>query len=1105
MTALSRLEFNSFIATTLPDNSSREISASDLRQGFFNLADSIANFNKNINLNSKNIGELSSSTVYVGTSTFSRKGVNGFSTNNNTAVGHSSLELSFTTKGNTAIGTHALSCLSLGNDNAAIGVNALGGLTTGSGNVGLGNYTLLKNKTGNFNIAIGYGAGYLSGRDEDFKFYVGSYPDASGDCDTELDSINKAPLLYGDLQTLQLAIGASGFRGDEKLSVSGNVLPYQSGVGFSLGSGEYRWDIYAEDLYVSGNIISDQPFYDIYISDGTTTSDLIGDGETVFISGVSGIDSSYDASSNLMRISAQPISGYLNQEINLLSGLAPAFDGQSGLIWNVSGWAANYADSVGLAAGAYTHWNIRDESNVGENITDPSTANNTVRFHGASGIETSYDTALNRMYINASPLSGVLESFTNTTSGNLFNTINASGASVSGWAKQTIIDTGSLLNGRILNTGTTLVNKIDASGSAISGWVDYNIFDQNGYVGLVSGWATNTFAISTPGGSYTHWTISDEDSNSSNIIQGYGDVVFNGVTGIKTNWDGTNLNISAHPISGWIEYEINEITKTNGIIDQKLAPYTLTSVFNTFSNSIYGGGSTPSTQSLSGVLNQTTINSGNQVLSIMNSSGNAISGWVDYNIFNSNGYVGLVSGYNVAYTDNEISKLVLEIDADAYLHWKLKDSLGNGVNVAGQNIVTFDGSKGISTSYSTAGINHGITISAEGISGWVNHTIASSGASVSGWAQKTIDASGQQLINLYSAKVDASGTAISGWANYNIFDPNGYVGLVSGWATETFNVATPGGSYTHWTISDGTNTDNILQGDPDVVFAGVSGIKTNYRSDTGTLEISSHPLSGWVKGHVTVATGDLFDSLVANPTLNGELDRAELYASGLAVSGYARETIWNSGNKVYQDALYQTNLISGWQPGYLVYNVSGYLQEALSTSAGSGLVKLDNGEFNTAGTGNFDNILLNKFDGPSGQIIANSGSYHDIVNTSGYLVLPTYDEFEDLKTLTKISADAGKGVAAFAGGHLRVSDGSNWSRPPVVEGFMDEDLDAPSDYSTPTSGRLVTRNENFQASDVYYITNRDHTFAASGGYFLMAMLINNEYRPVWSTCSGCAS
>ena len=55
----------------------------------------------------------------------------------------------------------------------------------------------------------------------------------------------------------------------------------------------------------------------------------------------------------------------------------------------------------------------------------------------------------------------------------------------------------------------TLKNIIDASGTAISGWADYNFFDEDGYVGLVSGyledWALDTFNLSVVGGSYTHW------------------------------------------------------------------------------------------------------------------------------------------------------------------------------------------------------------------------------------------------------------------------------------------------------------------------------------------------------------------------------------------------------------------------------------------------------------------------------------------------------------------------------------------------------------------------------------------------------------------------
>ena len=105
----------------------------------------------------------------------------------------------------------------------------------------------------------------------------------------------------------------------------------------------------------------------------------------------------------------------------------------------------------------------------------------------------------------------------------------------------------------------------------------------------------------------------------------------------------------------------------------------------------------------------------------------------------------------------------------------------------------------------------------------------------------------------------------------------------------------------------------------------------------------------------------------------------------------------------------------------------------------------------------------------------------------------------------EIDPVANSGAIAFAGGHMRVSNGTTWHRPPVIEGFMTEDLDPPTDYLNPTSGKILTRDENFATSDTYWVTNRDHTFAASGGYFLMAMLVNNEYRPVWSTCSGCPS
>src|SRR6056300_847669 len=109
MTALSRSGFNQFIQQTLPDNSSREISALDLRTSFLNLADSISNFNRNIDINSLNFGELTLESVYAGSNTFARKNVTGFSSSKNTALGYSALESNYSTSRNTAVGSYALS------------------------------------------------------------------------------------------------------------------------------------------------------------------------------------------------------------------------------------------------------------------------------------------------------------------------------------------------------------------------------------------------------------------------------------------------------------------------------------------------------------------------------------------------------------------------------------------------------------------------------------------------------------------------------------------------------------------------------------------------------------------------------------------------------------------------------------------------------------------------------------------------------------------------------------------------------------------------------------------------------------------------------------
>jgi len=1278
MTSLSRSEFNSFIESILPDNSSRQISASDLRNSFFNLADSIVNFNHDININSLNFGIESSRTTFAGEDSLARKGVNGFGTEDNSAYGYASLQLAFTGSRNTAIGSYALSCASLLSDNAALGVHSLGSTTVGSGNVGLGNFSLMGNKTGNFNIAIGHGAGYVAPSDSEFKFYLGAYPQASGDCDDLIDGIDKPPLLYGDLQSLQLGIGVSGFRGSEKLAVSGDILPYESGVGFSLGSGEYRWNAHVQDLYVSGNIFlgsETASFYEYKITDGLSAADVISDGETVAISGISGILTDY--SSNIMRVSAAPLSGVIDSQLLRLSGVAPDFGGDSGLIWNVSGWAKQYSDGVGASAGAYTYWKVSDGTN-NNNITAPPNSANTLIFGGISGIETNYRGDTNTLEISSHPLSGFIDFRFEQVSGKLneISGVNGLVYNASGNLQAQIITNDTRASGLIATISGNLNYTIDASGAYllaqmeakdlakqgyleirddnISGWAESTINDYAYRSGvLVSGWAQSSFnhydsrasgliaetsgwnkhytdAAVIASSAFTHWTISDgsttenitatqtlEFEGSNGLSASYaaasnkmtisagslsGLIVLNderasglishtsGVLNRHINLSSGNLQNYSEDLSGVLRSEVNDIINTEiGVIDVRIdsARATINSRIDTEINEIH------SQAGLSGTL-QSDIDSVSGYTEDLNSfydtraSGyiNSISGLMDYDFFNFDGIVHKVSGVMLRYIDQEIDDFSTDLIEGDTGKWKIGDqtladtnpiSFNSTLNIIGKDgLTTFLG--GTTSPYSLtidaaplSGYLEDIALEITGVqgcfetkilavSGWAKSTIEdyayNSGVVVSGWAENSFisydnRASGliEHVSGILKNTIADSGAVISGWAQGSFVDydsrasglisssgnyvntrASGLIVLASGWNKtytdqEIAALTLASDAYIKWRISDGTTARGITANE-ETQFLGTSGIETQTKTTGASgIVISARPLSGILhsiidaSGAAITTSYESFANTVAGSAKSQAISTASSYtdgqdvyydlrASGLIATNDTRASGLITTNDARASGLITTNntrasgliVTNDTRASGLIDHVSGIL----STSAGSGLVKLSSGQFNTAGSGNFERVILNRNGThPSGQVVADSGSYHDIVNSSGYLVVPVYSEFEDLKTLNKIDPIVNSGAVAFAGGQVRVSNGLRWHRPPVIEGFMQDDLLPPTDYLNPTSGRIVTRNENFLASEVYYVTNRDHTFAASGGYYLMAMLVNNEYRPTWSTCSGC--
>ena len=131
--------------------------------------------------------------------------------------------------------------------------------------------------------------------------------------------------------------------------------------------------------------------------------------------------------------------------------------------------------------------------------------------------------------------------------------------------------------------------------------------------------------------------------------------------------------------------------------------------------------------------------------------------------------------------------------------------------------------------------------------------------------------------------------------------------------------------------------------------------------------------------------------------------------------------------------------------------------------AASGIELSTDNTFITAGSGRFDKVILSRradVSDPSGQVVANTGAYHDIVNASGYLIVPKYNTFEGLKT-TLPASPANSGAVVFANDRPYQSQGYNWSKPVMIEGILVDEIDSPSSYSSPTSGRLTVKNDLF--------------------------------------------
>ena len=237
MAEFSENDFILSLNNFLPDNSTEQISPKDVRDVFTNAVDSTHRFLELHSIKALNIESAYLRQTKVGELALDNLDLPYESGVDNTAVGYSSMGGNVYGKQNTALGSYSLSCNLDGNYNTAIGFSSVVGNVEGHGNVGLGLKTLYGLRNGDFNIAIGHGAGYYVGKSDSYQFYLGSHPEASGDCC--LDG-SGTPLLRGDLQELKLAVGTNELHNYGTLQVSGDISPTVTRT-FNLGNDNRAW------------------------------------------------------------------------------------------------------------------------------------------------------------------------------------------------------------------------------------------------------------------------------------------------------------------------------------------------------------------------------------------------------------------------------------------------------------------------------------------------------------------------------------------------------------------------------------------------------------------------------------------------------------------------------------------------------------------------------------------------------------------------------------------------------------------------------------------------------------------------------------------------
>ena len=77
---------------------------------------------------------------------------------------------------------------------------------------------------------------------------------------------------------------------------------------------------------------------------------------------------------------------------------------------------------------------------------------------------------------------------------------------------------------------------------------------------------------------------------------------------------------------------------------------------------------------------------------------------------------------------------------------------------------------------------------------------------------------------------------------------------------------------------------------------------------------------------------------------------------------------------------------------------------------------------------------------------------------------------------------------------------SSGNFPNIIEGYVSSQINPPINFATPTSGILTIVDKDFNSIGSTYITNKDKSLTVPTGVLVVAVKINDTYRPIWVGC-----